>query len=66
MEGFTEEFRDYKILRTVKTCSEHYWVVSENQDKNSNLLSINCKRCPIGANIDPNKFKVENGKICQV
>ena len=65
MEEFTEEFKDYKVARTVKTCSEHYWVVSKNQDNNSNLLSINCKKCPIGASIDSNNFKVENGKICQ-
>lgn len=58
-----DEFKDYKVARTVMTCSEHFWVVSECQDTNSNLLSINCNKCPIGANINPDKFKVKNGEI---
>jgi hypothetical protein len=49
-------------METVKTCLQHYWIVSEKQDENSDMLSINCKHCPIGANLT-DKFKVENGEI---
>ena len=59
-----DEFKDYQIVKTVKTCKNHFWVVSEKQDKNSNLESINCRNCPIGANIDKNLFFVKGGKIC--
>ena len=65
-ENNQEEFTDYKIEKRIKTCSEHYWVESGQQDDNSDLLSINCTKCPIGANIDADKFKVEDGRICGV
>ena len=66
MEEFMEEFVDHIVVRTIKTCSNHYWVESEKQDDNSELLSVNCLHCPIGANIDPKKFEVKDGKICSV
>lgn len=61
-----EEEKEYKVARIVKTCKKHYWVESERQDNNSELLSVNCLNCPTGANIDPKKFKVEDGEICLV
>jgi len=61
-----DEFQDFKVVRIIRTCNKHYWVESEKQDDNSNLLSVNCLHCPIGANIDTKKFKVEDGEICSV
>lgn len=57
-----DETKEY-VIRSIKTCDKHYWVISESQDNKSNLLSINCNKCPIGANINPDKFKVKNGEI---
>jgi len=62
-ETYQDEFKDYKVSKVIKTCSNHYWVESQNQDANSDLLSINCIHCPAGASIDPKKFKIEDGKI---
>ena len=63
MEDTIDEFQDYKVSRVVKTCDHHFWVESSKQDDNSELLSINCVRCPSGASIDPKLFKIEDGKI---
>jgi len=61
-----DEFKDYKVERVVKTCPKHFWIESEKQDENSNLLSVNCKNCPTGASIDPEKFMVKDGEICEL
>ncbi len=58
-----DEFKDYKVTRKLQTCDNHYWVESPKQDDNSNLLSLNCIKCPAGASIDPKLFKVKDGKI---
>jgi hypothetical protein len=60
-----EEFKDY-VVRKVTTCKKHYWVESEQQDQNSELLSVNCLNCPTGASINPQKFKIVDGKICSI
>ncbi len=65
-EKYQDEFKDYKVERVVKTCPKHYWVESEKQDSNSDLLSINCIHCPTGASINTDKFKVEEGEIIEL
>ncbi len=57
-----EEFKDYVVARTVETCKKHYWVESENQDKNSEMLSVNCLNCPTGANLTK-EFYLKDGEI---
>jgi hypothetical protein len=62
-ERVLEEYRDFEVVKVADTSCEHYWVESERQDNNSDLLSINCIKCPIGASIDADKFIIKNGKI---
>jgi len=65
MSGENEEdpFVDYEIKDFANTNHDHYYIEDPIQDPNSELLSVMCKDCPHGCNIEPDKFMIKKGKI---
>lgn len=61
--GNVDPFVDYTVEREMSTNHAHFYVESTVQDKNSNLLSVECTGCPAGISIDGDKFKIVKGKI---
>jgi hypothetical protein len=54
---------EFKEFSSTKGC-EHFFIESPLQDKNSELVSVECINCPHGVSIDPTKFEIKEGKIC--
>lgn len=66
-EGVKTDFEQEHIeVEYGNTACEHYLVESKDQDKYSELLQVQCTKCPHGASINEKEFKVIDGKICKI
>lgn len=58
-----DPYEDYEIRDHSNTLHDHFYIEDPQQDPNSELLSVMCTGCPSGCNIEPDKFKIVEGKI---
>lgn len=58
-----DPFETYELKDFASTDCQHEYILSEKQDPNTNLLSVQCVKCPAGISIDGDKFKIVKGKI---
>lgn len=53
---------EFKEVANTGKC-EHFYCEDELQDKNNELLSLRCIKCPSGISINPDEFFIEDGKV---
>lgn len=61
-----EQGEDVEWKEIHNTTCDHYWVESESQDPNSDMVSIQCKNCWAGCSIQPKEVKIEDGKMIKI
>ena len=65
-EAEPDPFTDYQVIDKGNTNHQHYYIEDPIQDPNTNLMSVMCGGCSHGISIEPDKFKVEDGKVVKI